>query len=556
VRYNDKTQRYGRWEVSFDADVKEITVTAPSGESDIVETFLKRPGKLVWDIHGYEAVVQDGEPYLCARYTAREAGTYLFAADNGENGSFYAEDTGNHGYLGVGKTDPRYFSFTDGTPFPIIGVNLASLTPNTLSSNQEFGLTSERGYLGVREYERWFKKLSRTGGNHARIWLGQEYLNPDTNDPREFDLLQFEKLDAIIELARKYGIYLKLTFDQFRFFGKSQYDAVYNEASKRIFGKEYVLDGERCESMTRWLNEDKWRKCWIEKIKTYLRRYAGDPIVMVFEFWNEMNAVEAPYDDVLEWNRYMADQLEPLAPYNMWSQSLGSMDAEQNIEIYRKFPFEKFSFSQFHRYLDQGVELEECRKDGFVFTKTGIANASVPGKPVILAETGGVNDCHSGPFRYYMSDDRGIIFADTVFPAFFLGAAGCGQIWHWNTYVENKCLFDMLRPFADAVNGVQLEKEDFRVRDLSDNDIWAAVLIGNSTVLGYIRNKQDSWYNTLRDGSEPKAITEISISLNAPGELHIHSIWHDEPANVFLHDGTIVLRNMKYGLIFRIDRDK
>ena len=556
MRYSDKTVRYGRWEVSFDGEVKQITLTAPSGETETVEAFLKQPGNLVWDVHGYESVVPDGGPYFCARYTARETGKYTFVADNGESGSFFAEDIGNHGYIGVGKRDPRYFAFTDGTAFPIIGMNLATLTENTLSSQQEFGLSSERGYLGVREYERWFKKLSFAGGNHARIWLGQEYLNPDTIDPREFDLLQFEKLDAIIELARKYGIYLKLTFDQFRFFGKSRYDAVYSDAAKRIFGKEYVLDGVCCESMTQWVSEEKWRECWIEKVKTYLRRYAGDPIVMVFEFWNEMNAVEAPYDDVLEWNRYMADRLEPLAPYNMWSQSLGSMDAEQNIEIYRKFPFERFSFSQFHRYLDQGAELEECRKDGFAFTKTGIANASVPGKPVILAETGGVNDCHSGPFRYYMSDDRGVIFADTVFPAFFLGAAGCGQIWHWNTYAENKGLFEMLRPIANAVKGVQLEKEDFVVQDLSDDEVWMAVLIGKSTVLGYVRNKRDSWYNTLRDGIEPEPVTEKSIPLDAPGELCIHSIWNDEPANVFLHDGTLVLRNLKYGLILRIDRDK
>ncbi len=555
MRYCKETQRYGRWELICDAGEREIQITAPSGMLETVQIFLRQPGVFQWDHHGYETIKPSGEACLCARYTPREAGTYSFVTSSGSAGTFTAAEVGNHGYVEVGRKDARYFAFSDGTPFPIIGVNLAMATEYTLSGNQEFCLTDNRGYLGIRQYERWFQKLHAAGANHTRIWLGQEYLCPDTEDPMVLNLLQFEKLDAILELARKYGIYLKLTFEQFRFFGESRYGDAYDARCKRLFGKQFATEDRRCTSMEEWLREDFWRNCWIQKIRQYLLRYAGDPMVMVFELWNEMNAVEADYDNVIAWNRDMARIMRPMAPHNMWSQSLGSMDAEGNIEIYTKFPFEEFSFSQFHRYIDQGAPLEECRQDGFVLNRTGIPHASVPGMPVLLAETGAVNDCHSGPFRYYAADDRGIIFADTALPTFFLGAAGCGQMWHWEQYVENKKLFGLLRPLSEALTGVMLEEEAFQSIDLSDDSIWSAVLVGKHTVLGFVRNKQDSWYRVLRDGIEPEPIPSTLLTLDAPGVLSVYPIWQEELAERYLYDGKLEIRGLKYGLIFRIDRD-
>ena len=114
----------------------------------------------------------------------------------------------------------------------------------------------------------------------------------------------------------------------------------------------------------------------------------------------------------------------------------------------------------------------------------------------------------------------------------------------------------MLKPLHDAVSGVMLEDEDFKVHDFSNESIWAAILVGKRTVLGFVRNKADSWYNVLRDGNEPEVLADQCIPLGTPGDLKLCTIWNEETANLFLHDGDLELRNMKYGLIFRIDRDK
>ena len=551
----ETVSRYGRWSHDFRKGTASVRFTAPSGRTVRRECFDRVLGELVRDEHGYETIRPTGETAVTARFTPTECGIYAYETDLGERGTFLSEEAGLHGYVRISEDDPRYFRFTDGTPFFVIGMNLASLTAYTQSSLREFGLSGERGYLGTAEYERWFRKLSEAGGNHARIWLGQEYLCVDTEDPTKPDLLQFEKLDRILELARKYGIYLKLSFDHFRFFGESVYGDAYSDSLKRIFGKRYVLDGEECASMTRWIREEKWRSAWKDKIRQYLKRYGGDPIVFCFELWNEMNAVEADYGDVIEWNRDMARSLIPLAPENMWCQSLGSMDSADNTAIYDRFPFGCFSFSQFHRYLDQGAKIRECREDGYAFTKSGIEVAARPEMPVLLAETGAVNDCHSGPFRYYMSDDRGVIFADTVYPAAFLGAAGCGQIWHWGVYAENKGLFSMLKPLAEAFSGVDPAREAFTVLDLSDERIRAAVLKGRHTVLGFLRNRADGWAETLRDGRKPEAISKIELRLDVGGSVRRVPIWEDESCEISLEDGVLRVKRLTYGVIFRIDVD-
>ena len=82
----------------------------------------------------------------------------------------------------------------------------------------------------------------------ARIWLGQEYLCPDTLNAGEFDLIQFAKIDILISLAEKYGIKLKLTIEQFRYFNYEKTADSYSYADDvfRKFNKRLYLGEKRC----------------------------------------------------------------------------------------------------------------------------------------------------------------------------------------------------------------------------------------------------------------------------------------------------------------------
>lgn len=547
-----KVSVYEQWQLTFEQDPGSIEVTDPCGRKTKKRFFERRPVSFSYETHGYEIVTPEGKTVYSVRYTPLEAGEYTWRTETGETGCFLAADTGRHGFIHKGEKDPRYFAFTDGTPFPVIGLNLANLTYYKLSSHREFGLSEERATLGLREYERWFRKLSEAGGNHARLWVGQEYFTPDTEDPFTLRLEQFEKLDAVVKLAEKYGIYLKLTIDHFRFFEGSRYADVYGPDLTRLFGKRFVINGTACETMTRWLRGEEYRKAWEQKAAAYTDRYADDPTVMIFEFWNEMNAVEADWRDVIDWNVEMIRRLRPLAPRQMWANSLGSMDAPGNVDMYYTFPAEKFDFCQFHRYLDQGAPLEVCRSDAFEFTKDGIRHARRKDAPVLLAETGAVNDCHSGPFRYYMSDDDGRIFVDTVYPALFYGSAGCGQIWHWGVYVEQKKLFGLLRPLSELVKGIDFQTEAFESEDRSTETYKAVFLKGKRHALILLRNAEDRWDRVLRDGMSANAIGKIEFRLERAAKCELLPIWTFEPAQAHCEGETLTVDGLTYGALLRL----
>jgi hypothetical protein len=151
------------------------------------------------------------------------------------------------------------------------------------------------------------------------------------------------------------------------------------------------------------------------------------------------------------------------------------------------------------------------------FSIDAVNVARRPDRPILLAETGAVNDCHSGPFRFYGADHRGIIFHDTTFPAFFAGAAGTGQIWHWDCYVDQKNLWPAFKPFADMLAGVQLDQEGFKTGDLSNERAWCLCLRGKKHVLGWVRNNVEGWSLVLRDGAEPPVLKGLGFDLSPLG---------------------------------------
>jgi hypothetical protein len=259
---------------------------------------------------------------------------------------------------------------------------------------------------------------------------------------------------------------------------------------------------------------------------------------------------------VNDWNREMLESLRPLAPKNLWTNSLGSLDCpnvQQNY--YESFCWEIFDFIQFHRYLDQGAKFDVCHKscelgpDGYHILRNIRADV-----PILLAETGAVDDCHCGPFRYYGADHRGRIFVDTVYPALFAGCAACGHIWHWDErYVDSKNLFHLLKPLSLLLEGIAMDQENFQPEDHSTAEAYCYLLRGKTVTLGFVRNRTDTWEYTLRDDLDPIPIPEVRIPVPVTGSASLIPIWPDDPVTLSSEDAALVLKNLHHGTLFRIE---
>jgi hypothetical protein len=295
-------------------------------------------------------------------------------------------------------------------------------------------------------------------------------------------------------------------------------------------------------------------------VDAFLARYGGDPTVMAWELWNEINCARTSRWEIqCEWTRDMLEEIKRRAPSQLVVNSVGSFDDERFQSRLDDFGMDEMDFQQVHRYLDQGAPWDICHLDPVLFSVDAVQRSRRPDRPILLAETGAVNDRHTGPFRYYRWDERGLIFYDSTYPAFFAGAAGTGNIWHWDHYVDQKDLWPAYRPMADLLEGVSADTEGFEPVDLSSKDFWCLALVGRQHLLLLVRNRADRWDHVLRDGQAPDLLSGRAVALSPlgydGGSVQIIPLWAEDPqGNAILVDGTLRLPDFRYGFLARITR--
>ena len=214
----------------------------------------------------------------------------------------------------------------------------------------------------------------------------------------------------------------------------------------------------------------------------------------------------------------MLPELHRAFPHNLAMQSLGSFDSERAREQYRALStMEGNDIAQVHRYLDQGASFEVCHGPVDMLSSDAVSELESfhPERPVVLAESGAVEPSHSGPSKLYAVDHAGVLLHDILFAPFFAGAAGAGQIWHWDAYVAANDLWYHYGRFAEVVRGLDPPAEDFSNRDAPHDRLRVYTLRGRHTILAWCRDSKNTWESELQNGEKPEAIKGAAVSLAA-----------------------------------------
>jgi hypothetical protein len=435
-------------------------------------------------------------------------------------------------YVRVSPRDARYLELSSGQPYIPIGLNMI-------------------GGPDVETFETWLRALADNRGNYIRVWLSNPLWDVESKQSGVYDEEKARRIDAMLALCGQLGIRVKLTMEHFRSVGGGRQAW----ADKPLHNS---ANGGTARDIADFFNGEASRALFVRKIAWYRERYGNRPVVYGWELWNEVDAVNRAMQpdgpDVLKWTETMLGELHRAFPKNMALQSLGSFDNVKKREIYRRHSLMPGNdLAQVHRYLDLGAAWEICHQPVDLLAADAVRELlrMQPGKPVILAESGAVEPNHSGPFKLYAKDPEGTLLHDVLFAPFFAGAAGPGQIWHWDAYVAKNNLWHHFARFAEAVKDLDAPAEKLEPSMVDHPQVRIYVLSGRTQTLMWLRDKQNNWMTELRDGVAPRTLKGIRIAV--PGaEARVYDPWTDAWTKVQADQGQVVLPAFSRSLVVRI----
>ena len=464
-------------------------------------------------------------------------------------GIVHGQETGEP-FVRVSPRDSRYFELSDGRPYIPIGLNMIAPPGGSDEALAQMG--------------QWMGRLSANGGNFIRIWLSDGFFDVEHSRSGVYDEQKAKRIDAVLAMARRYDLRVKMTLEHFRHLG----DGRQSWAAKPI---HHVSRGGPAKDIVDFFASPVSQSQFKAKIEWYAKRYRDDPTVFAWELWNEFDAVQDLWTAEMwqdsgvarQWTHTMLEALHRQFPKNLATQSQGSFDHRNKVEVYRSLcSIPGNDVAQVHRYLDLGASLDVCHGPVDVLAADAVTTllGFESGKPVLLAESGAVEPSHSGPFKLYAQDRAGIILHDVLFAPFFAGAAGPGQCWHWDSYVAKNNLWHHFGRFAKSVRDLDPPAEGFRPIRIDHPRLRIYALAGRRTLIAWCRDKENTWQTELAEGKQPERLAGLSVELPASivpegaSQIRIYDLWADEWSDGRLDDGRLSLPPFTRSIVFRIER--
>ena len=446
-------------------------------------------------------------------------------------GNSLASFTGS--FVTVSAANSFYFQLSNGAAYIVNGPCMASAAD----------MNTMEGYL---------QKLSANGGNFARVWLCSKLFEVEKKFG-VYDEGQAKKIDQLLDWATKYNLKLKLCLDNTR-------QIVPDEKASFNKPQYHVDNGGPFNNVDEYINTEKGREAYLNRLQFFSRRYGNHPAVFGWELWNEMNGLMCK--GLREWNDYMLPQAHQLFPKNLVLQSLGSFDMESRRPDYRYINLlTSNDVAQIHRYIDAHATLDVCTAPMDVLASNAIdeLRSYHLHKPMLLAEVGAVQPNHTGPSELYPLDTEGALLHDMLFAPFFAGAAGGGNSWHWDHYIDKNNLWYHYARFHETVKGINPVNEGFIPTKLYHNRLRVYTLVGEKTILAWCRDINNDWRSEFREGKKPEEINNENIDFSSLLSSHqikkinLYDPWQNKWTTTN-NKSLVRLPSLKRSMVIKIER--
>jgi hypothetical protein len=291
------------------------------------------------------------------------------------------------------------------------------------------------------DFEHYFRKMRDAGMNITRIWLCPWSLPFEWTETGlgRYNLRSARRLDSILEMANKYGIFVILCIDYhgiapkgLGFFKEDRWlDNPYNKAN-----------GGPCVGRADFFTSAEAKAFLKKKYKYIISRFGHSPNIAAWEFMNEADLMAGLSLPVSQWHIEMAEYVRSIDVHKrLISTSSTRHYIEKVIDAFRS---PAFDFVMYHDY--NSLDL------GAYFTYLLEATTEYYQKPVVLGEFGVE---FRGGDRTYSVDPKHIGLHNGIWSGWFNETPVIPMSWWWDSYIDKYDLWTEylnLSRFADSID--------------------------------------------------------------------------------------------------------
>ncbi|MEM2088474.1 MAG: cellulase family glycosylhydrolase [Thermoproteota archaeon] len=491
----------------FDENEVNVTseITLPSGEKWNVQAFPYQMYNRSFS-GGGEFLIPVGEPFWKLRLTPLFEGThevnlYLYSRGELVDSRVISIDVGGYSQNpGFARFNGNYLVCDNGSDLFLIGQNVCWYT------------ASKKTY----DYDVWFEKMAENGMNYARIWMAPWAFGIEWNDKvGRYDLREAWRLDYILQLAEKKGIYIMLCLvnhGQLR--GSDNWSGnPYNRAR-----------GGPLSSPEQFFTDSAAKDFFKKKLRYLVSRYAYSTHLLAWEFFNEVDLTDG-YNpsNVANWHKEMADYLRSIDPYRHLITTSFS-DSRREDLVWRTSGLD---FTQTHMY---GPDVKDLAKAISTETKRKLL---IYGMPTLFGEFGADWRWFDSPLYY--KDEEGVEIHEGIWASCMSGSFGTAMTWWWDVYIDPFNLYyhyKALRRFLTNVSfsGSGLTELEYRVvenekANATNVDFEVLGLRNETFAMGWIRNKDYNWFNAISNFTL-KTVGGVDLEFKFNAGSYLFEIWN------------------------------
>lgn len=384
-------------------------------------------------------------------------------------------------------------------------------------------------------YEYYFRKMQASGIDVTRIWMCPWNLSFEWQDTGlgRYNLTSAARLDSLLALAAKYGIYVILCMD---FHGVAPKGMGYFRENRWTANPYNKANGGPCDRPSDLFTNAEAKEYQKRKYKYIVSRFGHSSQILAWEFFNETDLMAGTSIAENRWHVEMGEYVHAIDVHGrLVSTSSTRSFPEKVVDAFKS---QAMDFVMFHQYntLDFAPYITELHD----------ASTQYYRKPVVLAEFGVE---FRGGDRTYKVDSQFVGLHNGIWSGWFSETPVVPMSWWWDSYIDRYDLWREYKALAQFGRLMNFNSDHLAFATVPSGDrqenspdqprcMVRCIYSGNECAL-WFKNDQYQWA-MISEGEKPDTIAAFRQRVPdvVPGRYSIR--WYNPQTGQFIGVATAV----------------